>query len=657
MAKLECYIRTLQEHLHMSHFATKESQIRVAVWVVWFLVILAALVQSSTGMPTAPTSPLLGVVVHDAAQSGALFPWLSTSRWKKWALHQYRTWRSTYQRAKRTAQMARLAMQGVLTMAQVVDWLTASQMRYQLGALPVLYAVLETLQVRRIINRHCPGACDVDYGAVAIVLVLNRLMLPLPLYQIADWVGQTVLVSVLGIPTSKFNDDRLGRTLDVLYPHLNAIWGDIVAVALQKTGVDLSVVFYDVTAFVTHGQHPESQLVDFGFAHNTPSNKRKLKLALNAAADGNIPLLYQTWSGRTADQATVETNLNNLAAWLHKRGKPLHESLIVGDRAMLNAELALLYDKFGLRHLTGLKATSPQLKAVIGRWSDAQIECHPLVEGPSPQYWGRTCDIPFVHEDQCTTHKGLVVVAGPLRDQWRQARKAQLQALEFSLEQLSREIGQPRLRSVKAVQRRVNAKMRNSAVKQFLIVTVNTTLTGEVKLSWQCQQAALTEAERLDGRYLLVTNDWSLSPQEMFRLYRQKDGVEKCFRLCKNDLHVSPLYLHQDQRISAMLFLNMVALLVYTVLQRQMQQQGVQLTTRRLIQRLEPLTIIETICWDGSSLRRLTPDDPDLLALLEQVAGTLDDLLQAAIPAHQPKTLPGTTASSAVHLLPDPMRC
>ncbi len=39
-------------------------------------------------------------------------------------------------------------------MAQVVDWLTASQLRYQLGALPVLYAVLERLEVRRSINRH-----------------------------------------------------------------------------------------------------------------------------------------------------------------------------------------------------------------------------------------------------------------------------------------------------------------------------------------------------------------------------------------------------------------------------------------------------------------------------------------------------------------------
>ncbi|MFM7581675.1 MAG: hypothetical protein ACKO9F_03000, partial [Caldilinea sp.] len=62
----------------MGYFATKESHLRVAVWLIWFLGMVAALGQSSTGMPTSstsPTSPLLGVVVHDAIQSGALFPW------------------------------------------------------------------------------------------------------------------------------------------------------------------------------------------------------------------------------------------------------------------------------------------------------------------------------------------------------------------------------------------------------------------------------------------------------------------------------------------------------------------------------------------------------------------------------------------------------
>jgi transposase len=129
-----------------------------------------------------------------------------------------------------------------------------------------------------------------------------------------------------------------------------------------------------------------------------------------------------------------------------------------------------------------------------------------------------------------------------------------------------------------------------------------------------------------DGRYLLVTNDWSLSPQRMFDLYRQKDGLEKRFTVAKSDLKVSPLYLHKDERIEGMLLINMLALLTYSLLERQMRQKGWQLTTRRLIEKLETLDIIETVCWDGSRLQRLTPLDQEQALILAALAQVLADL-------------------------------
>lgn len=339
----------------MTHFATKPSEIRILVWLIWLIAVLV-FIQPTAGpgyQPDNPT-PLLGVVIHDP-KAGPLFPWQARYRWKKWALAKYR--------AKRAALLARLALSGVLTMAQVVDWLTARQVRSQLGALPVLYALLETLQVRQIINRHCRSQAEVDHGTVALVLILNRLLLPLPLCQVVDWVGQTVLVAVLGVPAAKLNDDRLGRTLDALYPHLETIWLEGVETALLKADIDLSVIFYDLTAFVAQGRYPDSELIDFGFAHNTPSNKRKFKTSLNVTADGHLPWLYRLWSGRTADQTTVQHNMANLAHWLNRHGYPVSDSLIVGDRAMLNDEIALAYDQYGLRHLTGLRCLRTDHKA------------------------------------------------------------------------------------------------------------------------------------------------------------------------------------------------------------------------------------------------------------------------------------------------------
>jgi hypothetical protein len=129
-----------------------------------------------------------------------------------------------------------------------------------------------------------------------------------------------------------------------------------------------------------------------------------------------------------------------------------------------------------------------------------------------------------------------------------------------------------------------------------------------------------------DGRYLLVTNDWSLSPQRMLALYRQKDGLEKRFTVSKSDLKVPPIYLHKDERIEAMLLINMLALLVYSLLERQVRQGGLQMTTRRIIEKLESLDVIETLCWDGSRLHRIVPVDEEQAVLLEVLAHILAEL-------------------------------
>jgi transposase len=622
--------------------ATKTAQTQRLIWFIWLIVLLVAILAPVTAAEDGVPTSLLGIATQTGSD-GVLYPWQRvTHRWKKWALRRYRAWQQKYRQAQRAAQWARLVLKGLVPMAWLVERLTSCQLRYQLGALPVLYALLETLHMRSIINRYCPTQGQVDHGTVALVLVLNRLMFPLPLYRVADWVGQTVLTAVLGVPAAKFNDDRLERTLDALAPHLEAIWTQVVTVALRKGQVDLSVLFYDLTAFIVHGRYADSQLVDFGFAHNTPNDKRKFKLALNTIADGNLPGLYRLWSGRAADQATVQSNMQNLKRWLAGCKPPQSRTMVVGDRAMLNAEIALAYEQADLHYLSGLKAHQKEHRALLQVWNDAQFEACPIVPGPDPQYWGRGCMVTFSQEGQTVTHRGLVVLAGPLRDQFRQARQTQLHALQEQLSQVRATIGQPRLRTRKALQRRVNARLRASPVGHLIETQVYTNPQGQLNLVWQVKASLLAQEERRDGRYLLVTNDWSLSHAELFQLYREKDGGEKRFLISKSDLKVSPIFLHKDHRIAAMLLLNMIALLAYSLLERQLRQQGLQLTTRQLIRRLQNLTVIETRFIDGSLMRRLTPVSPDCLAILTLVMAALETLIEQANPSQPPAALPAS---------------
>ena len=236
------------------------------------------------------------------------------------------------------------------------------------------------------------------------------------------------------------------------------------------------------------------------------------------------------------------------------------------------------------------------------------------------------CLVPFKHEGRQVTHRGLVVLSGPMRTAHRQARAAQLKALRQALSGVQAKIGRPHYRTVKAVQQRANTQLKKSPAGKFMRAEAYADEQGQVGLRWWMERYAFWQALQRDGRYLLVTNDWSLSPQRMLALYRQKDGVEKRFKVSKSDLRVSPIYLHKDERIEAMLLINMLALLVYSLLERQARQGGVQMTTRRIIEKLESLDVIETLCWDGSRLYRIVPVDQEQALLLKILAHILAEL-------------------------------
>jgi hypothetical protein len=129
-------------------------------------------------------------------------------------------------------QIVGLAQTSSISMASFVDFLTKAQRRRQLGAIVVLYPLLKGLRVEEIINKRLPSRHQVKHGTVAMVLILSRLVAPRAMYKISDWVTRTVLEKEMGVTATKFNDDRLGRTLDAMAPYVQEIWEEIVPYVL-----------------------------------------------------------------------------------------------------------------------------------------------------------------------------------------------------------------------------------------------------------------------------------------------------------------------------------------------------------------------------------------------------------------------------------------
>ena len=171
----------------------------------------------------------------------------------------------------------------------------------QVGAIPLVYPILDELQVRQTTNELVSSEADIDLGRIVVLLALNRLLAPQPLYHVADWMGESVLPQVLDIPPEKVYDNRLGRALDRLYPHLGELWARLVSQAIQVYALDLTVLHWDITSLYFEGAYTDSELAAYGYSRDHRPDTKQANLEVDVTHDGYVPVLYQVLPGNTAD--------------------------------------------------------------------------------------------------------------------------------------------------------------------------------------------------------------------------------------------------------------------------------------------------------------------------------------------------------------------
>lgn len=589
------------------------------LWWLWLVTILVYLLSLAGGVivphaevvvtgdasspvlrVTLTARPVMGcfillLVLHHGER--ALFPWLNYR--VRWRVRRRRLADLTFD------ELLALLPPGVRTIAQVVDWLTRSQMAKLLCAIPVLYPILAELEVERIIDRHCPTEAEVNIGTVIVILCLNRLVSPRPLSRVADWAAKTAIEEYTGVPASKLNDDRLGRALDAIYPHLEVIWAEIVGRALVRYKIDLSLVFYDLTTFYFEGEYEESQAIVLGYSR-THKGKKQRKLALNVTAREKFPFLYQLLDGNVADVSTVRENMERLLGVLHKQGWPVNQVMVVGDRAMLSAEIVRAYHRANLKYLGALKVMGEKEEALIRRVSEKELQAHPLDDG----HYGVERTYTFEVEEKkeggkketvwSKTDRVLVVLSRALRRQKRKRRAQQIRGRLSTLQVIASE----RLNRRKYKRRvyawdQIEKQVLNRPGGEFIDAVLEGE-DGDLQLSWEIDVKALREAMVLDGKFILVTNDRRISGAEMMARYAEKDKVEKAFRTVKGPIRLRPVFLHKEERIAGLVFVNVLALLVYSVVEMQCRRGGVMVTGEEVLKRFAYLTVIYTTFVDGS---------------------------------------------------------
>jgi transposase len=489
------------------------------------------------------------------------------------------------------------------------------------GALAVLWPLLERMQVAKIIHAHLPAdpQAEFDHGRVLSLLIAARLYSPVALVNVGAWAADSGADVLWDIPVEKLNDDRLGRSLAAFFGQRHSILASVALHVSHEFGVPLSELHYDPTHLVLHGVYEQSQPREafattgevrsdarLPAAHitqgrpmsDTPQGVQLLHAGLCTVVDqwGPLPLFGHTVSGNENGHTAVAEQL----ALLRKHLRP-PELTMISDRGTFSVghllrleddgyhaivaapwdEFRALFDKERTR-LKWKKASylsiEQQRRRSQGNLPQEHYELavvrHELKDSQS----GRTlsCRVIFVF----STADQKVAVKN---------REKSVTKLRAGLEQIARSVEQGRRNTdPTSIARRV-AKLfgERQAAGYFRYEMVPLSKKEREQLSGPgrgCRRPEYrfeftydAKAAEYDAQYdgysaLVTTVPREQSVDVVFTKYKQQGYSELANHEFKTPLAVHPLFLKSPERVEALIFLMMIALTAYFLLQRMYRQ-------------------------------------------------------------------------------------
>ena len=253
------------------------------------------------------------------------------------------------------------------------------------------------------------------------------------------------------------------------------------------------------------------------------------------------------------------------------------------------------------------------------------MAAHPLDYRPSNQpkdeplrYQGVLCSATIEHEGKTVSIQVLVVKSRTKVKLDKERRQTHLDRLTDRLQEIQRMLNTRRYKRKDYTQAQIEKARHGNPAKGL----VDVELTGEdgnLKLTYRLNQEKLAQAEAIDGRYLLGTNDHSLSALQMLTHFKKQEVVERRIKVVKGPVRIRPMFLHKQKRIEGLILVAMIALLVYTILEMLCRRAGQWITARHVLEKFERLGAVYLQFGDGSALKlpsALSPFQGQLIELL-----------------------------------------
>jgi transposase len=371
--------------------------------------------------------------------------------------------------------------------------------------------------------------CKVPYERALFAMTANRLCEPASKLGVWDqWLAQVHVPSCAGLKLA-----QMYEAMDLLHRHMARVEEAVFFKVADLLNVEVDVVFYDTTtcSFTVDEEDDEDGLRHFGHSKEGGWSAQVI-VALAVTREG-LPVRSWVFPGDTSDVDTVETVKKDLRGW------KLGRALFVADSGMNSAdnreELARACGTYLLACRAGsVKEVQEDVLGRPGRYKVLADNLHV---------------------------KEVVVGAGVKRRRY---------LVCFNPDEATRQ-AKHREQVLKEIAAKLASHEDDRATSKWAIELLASKRWGRYLRVGRggtvvVSQDAIRKAERMDGKWILITNDDTLSVEDAATGYKSLLVIERCFRTMKTaQIRMDPVYHWLPRRIEAHVKICALALLLQRV--------------------------------------------------------------------------------------------
>lgn len=438
------------------------------------------------------------------------------------------------------------------------------------GDVAVQHKIFEKLRICDIINAHtAKGGGKIDVGRLTEIMAINRNCDPCSRRKLPSWFETTVLPILLNIKPSEINDKLFLRAFHYLQEETTIqIQKEIYEKIIEVYKIKTEKVYYDITSSYFEGN--SCSLAKFGYNRDGIKGKVQIVIGLVVNQDG-ILITHSVHPGNTADVKTVDAMNKRL-----RNTFGLNKSILVVDRGMISAKNVKQLDLDVQSYVFALRLQKKEKELI-----DMHRRNLKLIDD-------NTSLTETILEENGRMKKYVIGHSKDIEEQSTIGFEARLKRVEEKFQKIKSDIDSGKHNLTDRRRKNISCMLKNEKVSKFIKIEFN-----EGGFSFKRIVESIEKARNYNGLFVISTTEIGLSGEEILKIYREKDIIEKAFRTIKSEIDLRPFFLSSDESVTGYVFVCALAYQVRSILRFLLKKSNSEMSIEEAFELLDRMKVVK----------------------------------------------------------------